>query len=265
MKQGETSIEEKLIKHLRENHVEDKLIEATFKDIHSDMIFPFSDYRVNQILGIKPTGSPVQSSSVALEDGLFFPLEDEDFVYIPKIKRYVSRERTGFNGDYDACSKSLQMDGKRMITLPEFIRLLKYSKTKLPELYDSITRLGTSERAEWIGASFNSINWQEEIMGYNYVSDSNGKLTSKSEILDRNTLMENKKISLNDYINKNHTPQGLPSKNVESGEEDLLYLCPNNNHSSATKFIVRSNGLVLTCCSYPSSHDLDLGVRVVKR
>lgn len=102
-------------------------------------------------------------------------------------------------------------------------------------------------RAEWIDADFKV---------------KNKRLCINSEPLDKNTLMEDRQISLEDYINNNHTSQGLPSKKVKSG--DLYYLYPRSDNNSVAGFYAGSGKAGLDCCRGPSNWDSSLGVRAVR-
>ena len=72
--------------------------------------------------------------------------------------------------------------------------------------------------------------------------------------------MENNRISLDDYLNNNHTFQGLPNKNIKDGE--LYYWNPVSG--SVAGFDANSGGASLDCDRYPSSSNDSLGVRAVK-
>jgi hypothetical protein len=65
-------------------------------------------------------------------------------------------------------------------------------------------------------------------------------------------------ISLDDYINNNFTDQGLPNKNVKSG--DLYYWNPRSDNNSVARFGVGSDGAGLDCDGGPSGTDSSLGV-----
>ena len=102
-------------------------------------------------------------------------------------------------------------------------------------------------------------------INYNHVSDSSGNLVPKnSEVLDRNTLMSDKTpgISLENFLEKNHTSQGLPNKKVKSG--DLYYWNPRSDNNSVARFVAVSDRALLYCV-VPSDRDSVLGVFAVKR
>jgi len=187
----------------------------------------------------------------------------EGFIYIPSIKLYVAKERTHLGKDWFESHKSLISEGLRMPTIPEFIEFLKYTKTNFPEIYKEITEVRSSWKAEWLDADFKVVNEKLHINCY-HVLDSNGNLIPKnSELLDNNTLMENKTpgISLEDYLTKNHTNQGLPSKNVNSG--DFYYRYPISDNNSVARFYVYSVWTLLDCNGYASGRGSPLGVRAV--
>ncbi len=174
------------------------------------------------------------------------PKSLDGFEYIPSINLYVARGKKFYGESWFECDEKLQKNGERMITLPEFIEFLKYTKTNLPEIYKEITEVRSPWRAEWINADF-------KLKG--------NKLCINSEVLDRDTLMKDKQISLEDYLNSNHTSQGLPSKKVKSG--DLYYWIPRSNNDSVTRFGADSDGAFLVCL-VSSVRISNLGVRTVR-
>lgn len=173
---------------------------------------------------------------------------DSDFIYVPSINLYVAKERKLLNKNWFEFNNKLQLNGERMLILPEFIEFLKYCKENHQDIYNEITELRNPWRAEWLGADFKV---------------KNKKLYINSEVLDKNTLMEDKQISLEDYLFNNHTSQGLPSKKVKSG--DLYYWCPRSDNNSVARFDAGSNGASLYCYGNPSTRGSGLGVRAAKQ
>ncbi len=171
----------------------------------------------------------------------------DNFIYVPSLKLYVAENKTLFGKNWFESDKKLQSNGERMLTPLEFVEFLKYTRINFPKIYEDITTIRSPWRAEWINADFK-------------VKDN--KLYINSEILDRNTLMEDKRISLEDYLNKNHTPQGLPNKNVKSG--DLYYWYPRSDNNSVARFYADSVRTDLCCNRNRSYWDSDLGVRAVR-
>ena len=103
-------------------------------------------------------------------------------------------------------------------------------------------------------------------INYNHVLDSNGNLIpNDSEALDKETLMKDKNpgISLEDYLESNHTGQGLPNKSVKSG--DLYYWFPRSDNNSVARFNALDYGANLSCNWYSSNRFGNLGVRAVRR
>lgn len=150
-----------------------------------------------------------------------------------------------------------------MLILPEFIEFLKYTKENYKEIYNEITEVRNPWRAEWLDADF-KVKGKDLYINYNHILDSNGNLIPKnSEILDKNTLMKDKGISLEDYLNKNQTSQGLPSKEVKSG--DLYYWYPESDNNSVARFDADSDRADLYCGWDPSDGYSYLGVRAVKQ
>ncbi len=188
--------------------------------------------------------------------------QNKGFIYIPSINLYVAKERSHLNKDWFECHKLLQANGERMLILPEFIEFLKYAKINLPEIYKKITGLGETWRAEWLDADF-EVKKGKLCINYNHILDSSGNLIPhNSEPLDRDTLMKDKRISLDDYLNNNHTSQGLLSKKIKSG--DSYYWYPRNDNNSVARFYAGSDGTSLGCLRSPSYQDSVLGVRAVR-
>jgi len=106
--------------------------------------------------------------------------------------------------------------------------------SKLCEQYFlDIVGLKSPSRGEWVEDRFTSKDTKDNklriLNDYTMLNDEREMDFQNSEILDENTLMENKTpgISLKDFLLKNHTSQGLPNKNVESG--DLYYGHPQSS------------------------------------
>lgn len=173
-----------------------------------------------------------------------------DFIYVPSIKFYVAKQRSHLGKDWFECHRELQSNGERMLTFPEFIEFLKYTKDNSLEIYKDITEIRSPWRAEWIDADFKT-------KGKNLYINSH----QDSRLLDKNTLMEDKRISLEDYLEGNHTSQGLPSKKVKSG--NLYYWYPRSDNNSVARFCADSDSANLYCWS-PSCRLSALGVRAVR-
>jgi hypothetical protein len=193
---------------------------------------------------------------------------EDDFVYVPSIGLYVSKEKTLCRKNWFNCHKELQSHGNRMPIIPEFREFLNYllssGKQKHSDIYKNIIENKLYSELEWLDADFKVKNNQLYI-NYNHILDSDGNLVPQnSEILDKNTLMEDKipGISLKDWINSSHTEQGLPTKKVKKGS--LYYWHPSDDNSVAG-FSVGSGGTDFYCFKNPSSiNPYHLGVRIVR-
>ena len=187
------------------------------------------------------------------------------FIYVPSIELYVAKERTLLGKDWFECHKELQSDRKRMPTIPEFIEFLKYLRLNPSDenikIYKDITEVREPLRAEWIDADF-KVKGRDLYINSNHVLDADGNLIPQnSEILDKGTLMKDKTpgISLDDYLDLNHTKQGLPNKKVKSG--DLYYWYPRSDNNSVSRFYAYSVRAGLNCSGDPSGRGPALGVR----
>ena len=190
------------------------------------------------------------------------PSEDkQDFIYVPSINLYVARQRTLQGKNWFEAHRELQSQGKRMITLPEFVEVLKYTRENLQEVYDDITEVRSPWRAEWIDADF-KVKDGKLYVNSNHVLDSNGNLIPQnSEVLSRTTLMEDKRISLEDWL-QNPTKQGFPTKKTSSG--DLFYYNPRDDDNSVAEFYARGGWPYFDCDRSPSGRYSSLGVRAVR-
>lgn len=189
----------------------------------------------------------------------------DKFIYIPSLNLNFARERTLQGKNWYETHKELQSNGLSMPTIPEFIESLKYIKKYNPELYKEITEVRNPWRANWLDADF-KVKGKDLYINYNHTLDSSGNLVPKnSEILDKNTLMKDKipGISLEDFLELDHTYQGLPSKNVKSGY--LYYWNPRSDNNSVAGFIAGSVRAGLGCSGGPSYGVSGLGVFAVKR
>jgi len=159
----------------------------------------------------------------------------------------------------------LMNDVERGPTVEILITILKKLLKNMQLIALSATIGNPDELAEWLDADF-KVKDKKLYINYNHVLDSNGNLIYKnSEVLDKATLMEDKTpgISLEDYLTNNNTKQGLPSKNVKSG--DFYYWFPGDDNNSVARFDADSGGAGLDGDRDPSSvRDSSLGVFAVK-
>ena len=136
-------------------------------------------------------------------------------------------------------------------------------------LMDSI-KVQSPWRANWIDASYktkwiNNDNKDEKILEvhYNHIFDKQGNIIDyKSEVLDENTLKEDKWIDVIDFIIKNHTSQGHISKKVKSG--NFYSHIPRSDDNSVARFGASGDGAYLNCGGNPSGRCAILGVRAAK-
>jgi hypothetical protein len=195
------------------------------------------------------------------ESSIVNPVADVNgYIYVPSINAYFTKERLYNGKNWFEAHKELQSNGQRMPTIPEFIEFLKHLKVNYENIYKDITEVRSPWRGEWLDADF-KLKGKDLYINSNHTLDSKGNLIPKnSEILDKNTLMKDKTpgISLDDYINNNFTDQGLPNKNVKSG--DLYYWNPRSDNNSVARFGVGSDGAGLDCDGGPSGTDSSLGV-----
>ena len=189
----------------------------------------------------------------------------DNFIYVPKIKLYVAKERTLQNKNWFEAHKELQENGERMLIIPEFVEFLKYLKSsnnqEYLEIYKDITEVRNPWRAEWLDADFKT-KGKDLYINYNHKIDENKNLIPQnSEVLGKNTLMKDKRISLESWL-ENPTKQGLPSKKTSSGNS--YYWNPGSDNNSVAWFNADDGRAILDCDGDPSDGDSDLGVHSVK-
>lgn len=117
-------------------------------------------------------------------------------------------------------------------------------------------------RANWIDADY-KVGKKEVEVHSDHIFDNKGNIINyKSEVLDEDTLKENKQIDFVDYITKNHTSQGQISKKVKSG--NFYSWSPGIDNNSVAWFSAFDARAVLSCGRLPSDWGSGLGVRAAK-
>jgi len=170
-------------------------------------------------------------------------------IYVPSIGYDVARERTGYGKNwYD--SHNLQ-GNEVMLSPARWTEFLKHARDNDPELFNSITEIRNSWRAEWIDAYFEQRN--DDL----YILTENG---TKAEKLDEDTLMEDGGISLDSWLD-NPTPQGLPRTDTTKG--DLYY--GHSKDGTVSRFSVDSLGAGFFCGGASSGRSSKLGVRAATK
>jgi len=188
--------------------------------------------------------------------------DGSDFIYTPSINLYVAKERTLLGEDWFDTQKALHSSNQKMLTIPEFKEFLKYTRENHQDIYNDITEMRDSWRAEWLDADLKT-KGKDLIVNY-HVFNENGKIVKKSEILDKNTLMKDKTPGIDlEYWLNNPTEQGLPTKKTKSG--DLYYWYPRKDNNSVARFDANSDMAILDCGRYPSCGNSYLGVRAAKQ
>ncbi len=179
---------------------------------------------------------------------------ENNFIYVPSIKLWVAKEKTYFK-NWDEGWEDLEKQGLGMLPPLEFIKFLKYCKDNSPEIYQDITRKKEPWRAEWIDAYF------EQRADGMYIWTMN---KTKAEKLSHKTLMKfchhsfgpDSRISLDDFLNKHHTRQGLPTKKTKPG--NLSYLPPSEN--SVAVFFAAPKDIQFGCMADIVQTSFNIGV-----
>ena len=149
----------------------------------------------------------------------------------------------------------MQSQNYQMLKINEFREFLKYTKENHKDIYNEITEVNSPWRGEWLDANFKVEKNELYLLTEN---------ESKKEKLE-DCLMEDKNLGilLEDWINgKNISSQGLPNKNISSG--NLYYWYPRSDNNSVARFIANGDRADLDCNRYPFFTGSNLGVRAVK-
>ena len=181
----------------------------------------------------------------------------EGYIYVPALGFYVAKERSYFEKDFNECQKLLCDENAKMLNLDEARKFLNYAKEYYTKVYNEILEVKSPRRAEWIDANFKL--YLDDLYIHYHIFDSSGKIKKIEEKLDKNTLMRDKNISLDDWLNTAHTKQGLPRSNISS--RDSYFRSPMQDNNSVACIFTNSDKLILYCSRNPSNQDLILGVR----
>ncbi|MDO8528670.1 MAG: hypothetical protein Q7S06_02145 [Nanoarchaeota archaeon] len=173
-----------------------------------------------------------------------------DSVYVPSANLWVAKQRTLQEKNWFETQKELRKQGLSMQTPLKFVEFLKEIKNNHPEIYEDITGVREPWRAEWFDAFF------EKRQDGLYMLTENKARTEK---LDGNTLMNDRRIDLESWVN-NPTSQGLPRKDVREG--NLYYWYPRAD--SVAWFYAGSDRANLNCGRNPHYWYSGLGVRATR-
>ena len=176
---------------------------------------------------------------------------EKDYIKLPS-GIYVAKQITLLDKDWFDSHKLLQEQGNRMLTPIEFVEFLNHTKDNFPKIYREITEVRNPWRAEHLDAYF------EKRKDGLYILTGN---RTKEEKLDEDTLVKDRipGISLDDYLSRAHTSQGLPRSDVKKG--NLYFWHPRNG--SGAWFFADDGRASLNCYGGPQLRNFDVGVRAV--
>ena len=139
-------------------------------------------------------------------------LNQGEYIYIPTAKLRFAKQKIFFGKNWNETHELLSQERLAMPTPLEFSQTLKYLRDnpnqKNTALYDEIIQVRNPWRATLLDAYF------EKRKDGLYVLIRN---KTKTEKLDENTLMKDRRISLDSWLD-NPTSQGLPKKDVAEGD-----------------------------------------------
>ncbi len=199
------------------------------------------------------------------------------YVWLPETDQHpellIAQEVTEQGYNHQRTKEKLEEADSFMPTpelLAEFLRTCKSGKA-----YDGLKNRVDKKRLDKILEERLKVRdpWRGERLDHQYSLDKegklqvtypkfvNGKLKVVTEILDPETLMEDRipGISLEKWI-ENPTSQGLPKKDVKKG--NLRYLNPRDGY--VARFDACSDGVDLRCAGDPQGSYDGLGVRRAK-
>ena len=183
----------------------------------------------------------------------------------------VDLQRITENGEPFAGSKpeTLDIDLSNYRIQPEIRDNAKGKKVDLgllKKIWDDITEIRTPWRAEWLNVKFSKKPYNfliglsnQHLITYDKIMD-NGDVKQVTEELDQDTLMQDKLISLEEWL-KNPNSQGLPGKSISDG--NLYFYHPKDN--SVARFDAYSSRASLDCFGNPSYSNSGLGVRFCRK
>ena len=191
------------------------------------------------------------------------------FIYVPTIKLHVAKEKTLHGKNFYEAQKEMQNQSQKMLTPYEFAEFLKYlkedyqkiNKSESDKILDEILTVRNPWRSEWLDHDYKKEKTGLYVLYHKF--NSRGNIELVKELLDKDTLMEDKTPGINfeDYLN-NHTIQGLPKNNIKNG--DLYYWFPRDDNNSVARFNADSDWADLFCVRDSSDSDSSLGVRAAK-
>ncbi|MBS3146737.1 hypothetical protein J4471_03500 [Candidatus Woesearchaeota archaeon] len=95
----------------------------------------------------------------------------------------------------------------------------KVDPRRIEAILDDILEARDPSRAEWLNSRYEIKKENKKIYYMKFIK---GSLLAVEEELDKDTLMEDKQINLDDWL-RNPTSQGLPRKNAKTGEFNYWY------------------------------------------
>ena len=210
----------------------------------------------------EPTQEPQNENQGEQTPQVENPREQDNYIFIPSINLWVSKERYYLGSNWHDCTSKLHKQNERMPTILEFREFLNYTKINAQDIYKEITEVRNPWRSEWLDANFKVEG--KNLFMYYHEFDSMGKIIQKKVKLDNTTLMQDKTpgISLDSWL-ADATKQGLPKEGINDGSLD--YWFPRSDNNSVARFFAGSDGASLGCNWYPSSFNGNLGVRAVRR
>lgn len=190
-------------------------------------------------------------------------IKKEDFVYVPPINLYVSKQKSHTNLNWYETHASLHKEGLLMPTIPQFVAFIYYlsenpqviqnaSSSELESILDEILKIREPPRGIWLDAYFKSIN-EKSYIHYNHRTDSNGNLVPHCKEIYEDWV---------DDWSMNPEKYGMPKIDVKSKKFVVGFWGPKKDYESVARYNtdagLRSNALYLHMD--PTYHNALVGV-----
>ena len=177
-------------------------------------------------------------------------------IYFPELKLKIETEKSSLGSNWYEAKEKLLTKKNRKPSIAEFaafLNVLRNGSRLMLDAYKDITEVRHPYRACWLNAFFIEKEGRIYLQKYNFDG------STVDEKLDSDTLMKDRRISLEDWLS-NPTKQGLPKESVREGS--LYYGLPMKN--SVARFFADSVRARLFCGWGPTGSGPGLGVRRAK-
>ena len=215
----------------------------------------------------EPTPPTPETSSEPSPIQLPTDFNQDDYIYLPTSKIYISKQKDLFGKNWYEQNQKLLSNNQRMPTLPEMWELIFHLKanqdnSELKQIYNEILEQRESWRRENINAKF-KIEGNKTYLQTAIGLDNNGEPTYSNWAQITSPITENCFVDISNKANINS--DGFPvqeSSNTSYTQGQNIYFCKPIDGKIAG-FVADSYGAYFSCCWGPDYRDDSLGVRRV--